>query len=492
MKPQYSFFMLVGIGIVLFLLYLFFPNQGVPISSDLTLRFPLFSDISSDLKKTDSLDIKEFVNVEELLAIYTLPIDSLAIKDSISEAKLKEIKRRQDLLDIQYKDGVIQLDKFFLALENVQETPVRVFHFGDSQIEGDRMTGYLRNEFQKKYGGIGCGLLPLFETFPTFAIKQKDSGNWKRHAVFFNKNKKSTHKRYGILANYSRFTPVIEDSLLNDSVSTKSWVSFSTNSKTYNRSGKYHNATLLYGYNNRDVVVKVFKDEKEVSIDTLKANNTPQEIEWKFLTSPESLSLEFEGVDSPDIYGISLDNSQGVHIDNIPMRGSSGTVFTKIDKELFRTQIENFNVSLILLQYGGNTVPSIKSKKQVDDYGRWFQSQIKYLQRAVPNASIIVIGPSDMTEIVDGVYQTRAFLEDVRDALKLAAFNTDCGFWDLYEVMGGKNSMISWVEADPPLAANDYTHFAPGGAKKITKLFYKALMNDYETLKKGNLKLDTP
>lgn len=45
--------------------------------------------------------------------------------------------------------------------------------------------------------------------------------------------------------------------------------------------------------------------------------------------------------------------------------------------------------------------------------------------------------------------------------------------------MGGRNSMVSWVEADPPLAATDYTHFSPLGARKVGELFYTALINEF-------------
>ena len=43
------------------------------------------------------------------------------------------------------------------------------------------------------------------------------------------------------------------------------------------------------------------------------------------------LSFEFSGQNSPEIYGITLDNSWGVAVDNIPLRGSSGLVFSKVD-----------------------------------------------------------------------------------------------------------------------------------------------------------------
>jgi hypothetical protein len=92
---------------------------------------------------------------------------------------------------------------------------------------------------------------------------------------------------------------------------------------------------------------------------------------------------------------------------------------------------------------------------------------------------VIVIGPSDMSIKEGEDYVTRPFLEDVRDAMKTNALAQGAAFWDMYEAMGGRNSMVSWVQADPPLAADDYTHFSPIGARKVGELFYTALINEY-------------
>jgi lysophospholipase L1-like esterase len=43
--------------------------------------------------------------------------------------------------------------------------------------------------------------------------------------------------------------------------------------------------------------------------------------------------------------------------------------------------------------------------------------------------------------------------------------------------MGGKNSMPVWV--DQKLAATDYIHFSPQGARKMATFLYAALINDY-------------
>lgn len=475
--------MFLVLASLLGVLMLVFPENGIPLTQNFTLKFATIEVFEVAEKKEDTA-LFEKESVDDFLELYTVVIDSVMQVDSLEDAKFEAIKKNQNILKIQYADSnIFVLNKFFKALDMVDRFPVRILHYGDSQIEGDRMTGYLRNEFQKQFGGTGCGLVPIFETFPTFAINQSDSDNWKRFAAFFTKNKKPLHQRFGLMANYSRFTPVVADSLLDESQITKAWVRFSPNKKGYRRAGKFNKVRMLYGYNRRPFVAKVFIDDVLTIIDTLPITETAQTVIWPLVDFPSDFKIEFEGKDSPDIYGISLESPQGVHVDNMGMRGSSGTVFSKIDRGVLQQNYNGLQPNLILLQYGGNTVPSIHNKKKAAEYGKWFAAQIRLLKRLNPNASFIVIGPSDMSEEVDGKLQTRTFLEPVRDALKKAAFDSGAGFWDLYEVMGGKNSMISWVEANPPLAAYDYTHFAPAGAKKLSKLFYSTLMDDYNLWK---------
>ena len=52
--------------------------------------------------------------------------------------------------------------------------------------------------------------------------------------------------------------------------------------------------------------------------------------------------------------------------------------------------------------------------------------------------------------------------------------------------MGGKNSMLTWVEQG--IGAKDYIHFSSGGARKIAVLLYSSLMNDYNTFLKSGKK----
>ena len=93
-----------------------------------------------------------------------------------------------------------------------------------------------------------------------------------------------------------------------------------------------------------------------------------------------------------------------------------------------------------------------------------------------------------MSTKVGAKFVSYPFLVEVRDALKKAALENGAGFWDLYEVMGGRNSMISWVESDPPLAGADYVHFTYSGTKRVSELFLKALWQDINKIN-GNEEL---
>jgi lysophospholipase L1-like esterase len=184
---------------------------------------------------------------------------------------------------------------------------------------------------------------------------------------------------------------------------------------------------------------------------------------------------------------VSLESETGVQVDNISMRGSSGTVFGGISYGSFKPMLDSLNPKLILLQYGGNTVPYIKSKKAAENYGKDFKRQITFLRNQMPEAGFIVIGPSDMAQKVKGQMQTYEFLEDVRDALKKAAFESGAAYFDIYEVMGGRNSMIQWVEGEDNLAGSDYVHFTPKGAKLIAQSFLNSLLEDYDAYTKNRV-----
>jgi len=471
-KPFQVLLTLLAVGALCALVMLVFPKDGIRISEDFSLKFANYDELFGR-------DTTSVLNVDSLLNSYEEELDSTNIKDSIQRYL---VKQRQVLLNLQFATGAKHLPHFYQSLADLnagKRNKVRIVHYGDSQIEGDRITSYVREKLQSEFGGSGPGMLPLMEFIPNMSIQQSQSDNWLRYTVFGRKDSTVKHNHFGLRGIISRFTPYVNDSSFKDRETVEAWVKLMPSRVGYSHVKHYKKLRLHYGYNHAGVAFSIKIGEEMVFSDSLKAVDGSRVFEYVFESTPAEITLQFKGKDSPDFYAISLESTSGIVMDNVAMRGSSGTIFNKISGSQLRYQYGKEPISLVILQYGGNTVPYIDSQKKADDYGRWFGAQIASIKSMLPNADVVLIGPSDMAIKEKTEYVTYPFLPEVRNALKKAAFDNGAAFWDIYEVMGGKNSMPSWVSADPPLAGPDYIHFTPKGAKRIAELFYKALYSDF-------------
>jgi lysophospholipase L1-like esterase len=132
------------------------------------------------------------------------------------------------------------------------------------------------------------------------------------------------------------------------------------------------------------------------------------------------------------------------------------------------------------MEFGGNATPYLDSDEGVEHYKNSISRQIAYVKKAYPQALLLLIGPADMSTMIAGERQTYPFLETTIEALQEAAMENDAMFWNMYDVMGGRNSMLKWVEHEPKWAATDYVHFTETGAKRIAEVFVQSFLNTYD------------
>lgn len=463
-----------------------FPKGGLQVTDQLTLYFPTLTEfLAEDTTKADMdkilAELEDLGEVDTTLASLVQPADTI---DSLEQAP---VIAPNTVKKIQYPGGDRSiLYPAFAALEQATsgEKPTRILHFGDSQIEGDRMTSLIRSRLQEKFGGSGPGLVAAVPAVPSFSVRQSHSEHWKRYPGYGRKNSTVTHKRYGALAAFARFNPISPDSMLDSLPTVTAWLELKKSSAAYNKSKTFNHLKLYYGHARRPFTLKLFVDDAPVSEDSISASTGLKTKTWSFDHTPNKLMLFFEGKDSPEVYGLSLESGTGLVVDNVAMRGQSGTIFGGLDYGIFKGMLLDLNTKMLFMQYGGNTVPYIKDKKAAKNYGNSFKRQIRYLKDMIPGLCVVVLGPSDMATKVEGKLQTYPHLPDVRDALKEAAFEAGAAYFDIYEVMGGRNSMIGWVENKPSLAAPDYVHFNVSGAKKIAKAFVASFLEDYEEYKR--------
>lgn len=523
MKPREILLVLLSIYAVLAAIMFLFPENGINLSENYKLQFVTSEEFfdTSEQQQADISDIlaqSDIFKQEELLKGEELVDDTTSITGSEPEIALRDTIK-PTLYKLQFpEEGPSVLYRFWkkMAAAKPDNKLVRIMHYGDSQIEADRITSFLRNKLQREFGGSGAGMRPLKQAFDYQAtMKQNNEGEWWRYAVYGRRDTTLNHNKYGALTAFSRFSPhqkkpwlvqrevlvtdtLPADSLQSDSLRIKSYlakkwvlqedttplvkeytasVSFSKSNISYYTGRKFRQVRLFYADNRLPFHLETTHNEAIKSSDSISVTTGLQVKKWRFDDYTNNFALRFSGKDSPDLYGLAFDDLQGVAVDNIAMRGSSGTVFRKMDPTLLRSMYKELNVGLLILQFGGNVTPYMRDNYQF--YERSFYSQLLRFKKLMPNVAIVVIGPADMSRKEKDKYVSYENIPMIRDALRSATFRAGGAFWDMYEAMGGKNSMPSWVNHKPALAAKDFIHFNPKGARVIAEMFYKSFIEEY-------------
>jgi lysophospholipase L1-like esterase len=484
-KPQITLLFIVSVLTLLLIIAAVFPVNGIRISDHQFLRFAKPVDVFRG-------QIEEYADISEIIRSNTVADDSLS-GDTTKNAEVNTWDTlRADADSLQQSISRLQfpannrhlLDKAFRAFDRASTSskPVRIMHYGDSQIEGDRITSYLRNNLQKKFGGMGVGFVPVAQPYDfSFSTYQQSSANWLLYTLYGDRDTSISRNRYGALASFCRFSPD-RDSASANSTSDEAWVSFSPSPYSYSNTRQFQQCRVFYSHNPDAFIAELYEEDKLVDADMYPPVSSLNTIRWMFEEPASHIRIVFKGTASPDIFGIALDGRSGIAVDNIAMRGSSGLVFSKMDPERLRTHFNELNVEMIILQFGGNVVPNITNNYTY--YENLFSAQLRRIRQIMPDVAIIVIGVADMSVKEKDRYISYPNIEKIRDAMKKATLDANAVYWDMYKAMGGRNSMPSWVFANPPLASTDFVHFNARGAKIIANMFYNALMTEYAQYKK--------
>ncbi len=483
MKPSGVLLFLLSVFTIVIAAAFFFPKEGIAISGKIRLHFFSRDDILS-ASEVKYADISGILRQQKLLNDTLITAIAEGTTKFVNTRKVNADSLAGSITHIEYplKDSTL-LYPFFRTLRNLPASGqlIRIMHYGDSQIEDDRITSLLRNRLQAKFGGSGAGLVPASQLYPYgFSMKQTSSGNWHRFIGFGKKDTSVRHQRYGALASFCSFTLPGGDADHADT--TEAWVKFNISPYAYNNTRSFKQCRIFYGQNKSPFLNEIYINKTLSDADFFPAASHLKVIRWTFDDPGKELMLTFKGRSSPEIYGIALDGRRGVAVDNIPLRGCSGLFFTLFDEQLMSEMYRELNVKLFILQFGGNFVPS--GLDNYTGYENWFYGQLLRIKKLCPGARILVIGVADMSVKENNKYITNPNVVKVRDALKKASFKAGAAFWDMYEAMGGQNSMPSWVLADPPLASGDFVHFNQRGAKTIAQMFYNAFMLEYHKYEK--------
>jgi len=392
-----------------------------------------------------------------------------------------------DIIDANGKPCGKALDNFFRALLFEKDTAVvRVAHYGDSQLEGDRVSCVVRDKMHVKFGGSGVGYVPLKDLSPVSYVRNS-SGNWAKYTVFSNKD---SGKNYGIAGTVFRFykysvrqndekTPSSDSLTQQDSQPEPQKISYRNASVSIKQSSKYSFRTLsfLYGHNEGNCAVNIYNTSSNelVKSDTLRPCTTV--CFHKIATGPLlNVRVELIADQSPDFYGMYLDAGHGVQVDNYAIRGHSGNGLMLINDLQLKEMLTLTNTRLVIFQYGANMVPYVRSEKACAWMGDIYYNLFMKFKKARPDLSILVIGAGDMAYGSEGKYVSYSWLPQITATQKQAALKAGCAYWDLYNMMGGANSVLIWAKKN--LAVTN-GHFSSKGQQVVANEIVEALMTEY-------------
>ncbi len=351
--------------------------------------------------------------------------------------------------------------KFLQKLEKIVSTGegrINVVQIGGSHIQAGMFSGQIRTRLQQMNGEMNAGLGFMFpyrmsRTNTPFGYYIRYTGDWQT-CRNVETRKACTLGVGGIAATTSSGKAELTILLEKEN-------------------------TLDYRYNRVKIFYQASDSVYTISADSALVKNmvrTADCTEFELNSRVDSLNITIqknvgkEG--SFTLLGITTESApNGFLYHSIGVNGAHVPAFLRCD--LFEQQLAILKPDLVVLGLGIN-----------DAYGRKFSQAefeanygglIAKIRRAAPETAIIFTTNNDSYLYRRYVNKNGAKVEE--SMMKLALKHV-AGVWNMYEVMGGMNSVVLWEKNN--LAQRDKVHFTREGYLLLGDLFFNALMQSFE------------
>jgi len=407
------------------------------------------------LRQVDMLsDIRETVPEEEEIDSFFLP------PPVVKPAFVDTCKEGMTCIE-DYSDSTLRgMTPFYEAISRMDTLgrPVRIAFFGDSFIEADIFTADLREMLQQKFGGCGVGLVNITSNVNGFRPTVKHSyRGWETHAVtdslYFER------KKQGINGHY--FIP-----------SPGAYVELTGQTKYASRLDTCEQSTI-YFYNTGNLTLSALVNKKHNFEKTFGPSDKLQKMSVKGRIGKVRWTVN--QADQALFFGATMDGLQGMVVDNLSLRGSSGLSLRYIPEKALKDFNEQRPYDLIVLQYGLNIATPRGSN--YDSYYKGMIQTIDHLKECFPQAGILLLSVGDRDYKSDtGQMRTMLGVKNLIRYQQNLAAETHIAFWNMFEAMGGEGSMAKLVQAKPAMANYDYTHINFKGGDYLAELLYETMI----------------
>ena len=187
-------------------------------------------------------------------------------------------------------------------------------------------------------------------------------------------------------------------------------------------------------------------------------------------------------------YGADFRKGPGVVYSSLGINGANVTLLSNAFNEAhWAAQLRHYKPDLIIVNYGTNEsgFPNFVDST----WGHEMRKTVARLQRAVPEASILLMSPMDRgAKGVNGEIATISTMPRLVATESKIAADTGVAFFDTFEAMGGSGTMGRWYTSEPRLVGSDYIHPMPAGARIVGELLFSALREGFTQFKMEQLK----
>lgn len=403
-----------------------------------------------------------------------------SMQNSVAEAKAKADGRYQEycpkgvtMITDYAEDKAGGMNHFYAMLDQVKQLdrPVRIAYYGDSFIEADILTVDLRELLQEKFGGCGIGWIDCEKgtngSRPTVSLESKGFEGYLPNQAHFNQQAQGLNQKY---------YKAVQGATMHITASDF-------------RKGASHWETVacfLAGEHPLTVEADINK-RTTTQRQTSRGSGT---VERLLFSSPnmKEMNLTFKGTSGNRLFGVALEGRQGVTVDNFGLRGNPGYTLSHVPVSTLKAFAAVRPYDLFIIHYGLNVVSDDNPRAFYQKYIRRMKETISHLRSAYPQASILVFSVSDRSQRTGNGVQTMKAIHELSASQEFLASESKVSYFNLFEAMGGKGSMQTYV--DNGWANKDYTHINYEGGKRIARKIVDALLagkENYERKKAAGI-----
>ncbi len=360
-------------------------------------------------------------------------------------------------------------NRFFRKLDRQYENGnenINIYHFGGSHIQADIWSNKLRENFQHSlpFNNAGRGFF-----FPFRLIKSNGSpvvlsshtGKWKGY-----RNSVNYHQGpFGLLGARAE--------LLDTASIINVWFK-----NQRNQFDSFQEIDLFFEDSSDNYDISLIVDSNIL----ISSKKLEGHINYQLSTAIDSLSFSIvkkENIESKfSLFGFCFDNNKhGISYHSIGVNGASVPSYLRCVN--LERQLGLMPPDLVIFSIGINDAYENNFLKE--SYSKNYDTLIQRIYSVNPEAAILFTTNNDsyyhQKYPNKRVYEAKEAMVNLAESKKLA-------LWDLFEIMGGLNSIQKWHSDD--LAKKDLLHLNYKGYNLIGDLLFEALMEAYKNYTTNN------